>query len=286
MPKHYLDLEGLTRYDGKIKLLINSKADATETSAALSTLTTNLASEASARSDADTALAGRISTLENAGFITKAVDDLVNYYKKSETYTQSEINSLISAIKTIHFEVVQTLPQEGESNIIYLVPHEHGTGDSYDEYAWVSVSGTYKWEKIGNTDIDLSNYVQKTFTVNGKALNGSGITLVAADIADVYSMTQVDTELAKKVDKVSGKGLSTNDYTTAEKNKLAGIDDSADVNVIEKILVNSVEQSVSAQKAVDIAVPVKLSDLTNDVGYITGVDSITSAEIDALFAQA
>jgi hypothetical protein len=30
-----------------------------------------------------------------------------------------------------------------------------------------------------------------------------------------------------KVDKVSGKGLSTNDYTTAEKNKLAGIDDNA-----------------------------------------------------------
>ena len=30
-----------------------------------------------------------------------------------------------------------------------------------------------------------------------------------------------------KVDKVTGKGLSTNDYTTAEKNKLAGIDDNA-----------------------------------------------------------
>ena len=31
-----------------------------------------------------------------------------------------------------------------------------------------------------------------------------------------------------KVDKVSGKGLSTNDYTTAEKNKLAGVTESAD----------------------------------------------------------
>ena len=35
------------------------------------------------------------------------------------------------------------------------------------------------------------------------------------------------TELNKKVDKVTGKGLSTNDYTTAEKNKLAGIDTGA-----------------------------------------------------------
>ena len=33
----------------------------------------------------------------------------------------------------------------------------------------------------------------------------------------------VNTALGNKVDKVSGKGLSTNDYTTAEKNKLAGI---------------------------------------------------------------
>ena len=30
--------------------------------------------------------------------------------------------------------------------------------------------------------------------------------------------------LDEKVDKVTGKGLSTNDYTTAEKNKLAGFE--------------------------------------------------------------
>ena len=30
-------------------------------------------------------------------------------------------------------------------------------------------------------------------------------------------------DVSNKVDKVTGKGLSTNDYTTAEKNKLAGI---------------------------------------------------------------
>lgn len=33
-------------------------------------------------------------------------------------------------------------------------------------------------------------------------------------------------QLAGKVDKVDGKGLSTNDFTTAEKEKLAGIDTS------------------------------------------------------------
>lgn len=41
----------------------------------------------------------------------------------------------------------------------------------------------------------------------------------------------VDDGLSDKVDKVTGKGLSTNDYTTAEKSKLAGIAAGAEVNV-------------------------------------------------------
>lgn len=39
-----------------------------------------------------------------------------------------------------------------------------------------------------------------------------------------------------KVDKVSGKGLSTNDYTTTEKNKLAGIDTGANKTVVDSAL--------------------------------------------------
>lgn len=54
-----------------------------------------------------------------------------------------------------------------------------------------------------------------------------------------------------KVDKVSGKGLSTNDYTTAEKNKLAGIEAGADVS------------------------PTKVSELENDKGYLTAHQDIS-----------
>ena len=43
----------------------------------------------------------------------------------------------------------------------------------------------------------------------------------------LYFWQKLKTLLGGKVDKVSGKGLSTNDYTTTEKNKLAGIADSA-----------------------------------------------------------
>lgn len=47
------------------------------------------------------------------------------------------------------------------------------------------------------------------------------------DVQGKADTTYVDIELAKKVDRVSGKQLSTNDYTTTEKNKLAGIADNA-----------------------------------------------------------
>lgn len=62
------------------------------------------------------------------------------------------------------------------------------------------------------------------------------LTDVVVGIQDNYVTDQTfTTELAKKVDKVTGKGLSTNDYTTAEKNKLAGLsnyDDTAIKNSI------------------------------------------------------
>lgn len=48
---------------------------------------------------------------------------------------------------------------------LYLKPHAHGTGDGYDEYVTVKNGETYSWEKIGNTDIDLSGYVAKTTTI-------------------------------------------------------------------------------------------------------------------------
>ena len=54
--------------------------------------------------------------------------------------------------------------------------------------------------------------------------------LAAALGNDPNFATTVATQIGTKVDKVSGKGLSTNDYTTTEKNKLAGIASGATAN--------------------------------------------------------
>ena len=76
-------------------------------------------------------------------------------------------------------------------------------------------------------------------------------------------------ELGKKVNAVSGKVLSTNDYTTAEKNKLAGIASGAQVNTITTVKVNGTALTPDASKAVDVTTPTKTSQLTNDSGYQT-----------------
>ena len=75
-------------------------------------------------------------------------------------------------------------------------------------------------------------------------------------------------ELGNKVSKEDGKGLSTEDYTTAEKTKLSGVQTGAQVNVIESVKVNGVAQGVDG-KAVDITVPTKVSQLSNDSKFQT-----------------
>lgn len=103
----------------------------------------------------------KLSEFANDGvFITKAVSDLANYYTKTETYTQNEVNDLLAGVTGISIEVVDALPATGTNGVIYLVPHSHGAGDSYDEYVWVSSKSAF--EKIGNTDVDLSGYWSKT----------------------------------------------------------------------------------------------------------------------------
>ena len=63
------------------------------------------------------------------------------------------------------------------------------------------------------------------------------------------------------VQKETGKGLSSNDYTSAEKTKLGGVATGAQVNVLEGVQVNGVDQTISGKK-VDIAVPVVDSELS------------------------
>ena len=63
-----------------------------------------------------------------------------------------------------------------------------------------------------------------------------------------------------------------NNYTNAEKTKLAGIDESADVNLIESVKVNGAPLEIDSSKAVNITVPTDNASLANGAGYQTATD--------------
>lgn len=106
--------------------------------------------------------------------------------------------------------VVTELPTKGDVNKIYLIPNESSrANDVYDEYIYLITEQKTGWEFLGNkhVDVNLKDYYTKA-EVNEAIEGVEGRTASA---------------LALKVDKVDGKQLSTNDYTTSEKNKLQGI---------------------------------------------------------------
>lgn len=102
----------------------------------------------------------------------------------------------------------------------------------------------------------------------------------------LYFWQQVKGKLNNKVDKEDGKQLSTNDYTTEEKNKLAGISSGAQANVIETVQLNG-SSITPADKTVNVQVSkstVGLNNVTNDaqvkrseMGHADGVATLDSA---------
>lgn len=101
-------------------------------------------------------------------------------------------------------------------------------------------------------DID-SNHIYERFKI------GDGIT-------KVNNLPFAD---ANKVDKISGKGLSTNDYTTAEKNKLAGIAEGANKTIVDSALSSTSTDPVQ-NKVVNAAI--------NDLNTLIG-DTAVSTQI-------
>ena len=101
----------------------------------------------------------------DSNFIDATVNNLTNYYTKFQTYTQSEVDNLISAAKSGRFVPVATLPTASAETMgaIYLVPKQDTeTRNVKDEYITIEVTGGYDWEHIGDTQVDLSNYWNST----------------------------------------------------------------------------------------------------------------------------
>lgn len=134
---------------------------------------------------------------------------------------------------------------------------------------------------VGNIDYPVDSVNGKTGAV---VLTASDVGALPADtsipsISGLATEDYVDekiedvtTELNTKVDKIDGKGLSTNDYTTTEKDKLAGIATGANKTVVDSALSSSSTNPVQ-NKVVNVAI----SNLNTLVGDESVSDQISAA---------
>ena len=176
-------------------------------------------------------------------------------YGITNAYTKTEVDNIVDTIKSGEITLVNTttyptlndfLATTGEEGHIYLYPIDiNDLTKGYYRYVWEEISGTYQWVSLGTTEIDLSDY---------------------------YTKTQADN---KFVEQVSGKGLSSNDFTDNDKSKLDGIESGAEVNVIDEITVDNV-----ALTPTDKSVNIDLSGKQDNLGL-----SIVDGKIYITFVE-
>ena len=81
--------------------------------------------------------------------------------------------------------IVESLPETGEPNVLYLVPKEDSElGDIYEEFLWLNSA----YESVGTTGVDLSDYVDLTSeqAISGVKKFSSGITIGNTSISEMY----------------------------------------------------------------------------------------------------
>lgn len=252
-------------------------------------------------------------TITNKAVDIQSVDNLTNYYTTANTYNKTEIDSLIGGIKTITYSIVSSLPTAdsttyfGNSKTIYMVRNTAQSGsDYYEEYITIRTGTdpnyTYSWEKIGDTQIDLSNYVPITRTVNGKALSAD-ITINVSDLGSTGANTAYNKNFETSTSNIKMDGtasvgsLSTiaradhvHPHDTSKQDVLTSANAGANVTIstVNNVLtISATDTTYTSESAAQGGTTVSL--VTTGEKYIwnnkqDAMTAITTAEVDALFA--
>lgn len=170
---------------------------------------------------------------------------------KSDTYTKAQVDAKLSgAYKVKGSSTFEALPKDNNVvgdvyNIINAFNlggkhYDAGTNVVWTEDGWDALSGSFDTTAIeGSIQEVADNLAQEILdrTQADTTINDNISSLIANEVERATgveetlnsNITQLQTQ---KVDKVEGKGLSTNDYTTPEKNKLAAIEAEANKYVL------------------------------------------------------
>lgn len=227
----------------------------------------------------ETNVSAAATTAGNAAASAAAVKkDLVNYYKKTETYSQTEINNKISAIPKFDIKVCEALPDSNISKTtVYLLksPKEE-TNNLYDEYIYVDS----KWEKLGTQTVgDIAGLSQR-------------MTAAEANIEqNTSSISTINANVAKKQDKltaganitISGTTISAKDTTysvaTSSTNGLMSKDDKNKLDRMAAIVVDDSISTTSTNTIQNKAVGLKFQGVDSEISGINSSLTAKTAEI-------
>lgn len=216
-----------------------------------------------------------VNQYKSLKYVKDGTINIGDYYNKSQV--DSKVSSAISALGNVLTmkgvkATVSELPSSGnKAGDIWFVGTSGSTTDNFAEYVYTAEG---KWEFLGRvqTDVDLSGYATIVYvdnklkpletashTHNNKSVldnttasyttaekeklagiaSGANKTVVDAALSDTSAnpvqAKAIKAALDGKVDKVSGKGLSTNDYTDDEKEKLASLENYDDTTLSAKV---------------------------------------------------
>lgn len=102
---------------------------------------------------------------------------------RTEAQVQAAIDAALEDITGIDFQIVSELPATGEHGVIYLVEDTTAHAGVYVEYIWLTPEGgTPYFEKIGTTEVDLSNY--------WTSVTGKTNSLVAMTTAEINAILE------------------------------------------------------------------------------------------------
>lgn len=193
--KKYVSLTRLGEYDTKLKQLVDQK-DATTLQSAKSyadSLAPNYDAAGTAQTKVNALANGQVKTNQTdiASLKTGKADKsttlagygIADAFTKTQTTT--EINKAVANAGHLKRTIVTQLPavDSADQHTIYMVPKSGVSGNNtYDEYFLVvtgqSGSQTKKFEKIGDSAVDLTNYATKSYVDTAKS---SAISTAASD---------------------------------------------------------------------------------------------------------
>lgn len=249
----------------------------------------------------------KVSELTNdSGYLTKH-QDLSDYAKKSEVdgkvdkvtgkglstndYTTADKNKLSGIAENANNYSLPVATSKALGGV------KSGTDITVDASGNVSVNDNSHNHTVANVT-GLQDVLDSKATTDYVDTKVAGIVDSAPEALDTLNeladalgndpnfATTVATQIGSKVDKVSGKGLSTNDLTAALKSNYdaaythsttAHAPSNAERNTIVGIQKNGTDVTInSSTRKVNIIVPTKVSELTNDSGYLTQHQDLSS----------